>query len=103
MLTAQVVVGVGVRIGEHSGDLVQAELEFPVKQDLLEPPQVACRVQPVTARAATARDQQPDLVVVMQGPDRDARQPSDLADGVLLHTAYCAASRRVRVKPVGCG
>src|SRR5215469_16901010 len=92
------VVGICVRIGEHPGDLVQAELKLPVEQDLLEPAQVVRGIQPVAGWAAAARDQKPDLVIVVQGAHRHVRQPSYFSDGVLVHTAYCAASRRVRVK-----
>src|SRR5262249_39587313 len=80
-------------------------------QDLLQSPQVTLGVQAIASRTAPARFQQADLVVVVQGPHRDVRQPGCLADGVvgtgaprlltgltLVHLAYSAASRCVRVK-----
>jgi hypothetical protein len=35
---------------------------------------------------------------VVQGPDRDAGQFGDHADGVFCNVRHCAAARRVRVK-----
>src|SRR5215469_16717706 len=77
----------------------------------LQPPQVTLGVEAIASRTAPARRQQADLVVVMQGPHRDVRQPGCLADGVvgtgapllptgltLVHLTYSAASRCVRVK-----
>ena len=66
------VIGGGGGVGEDLGDAAEIEVEFPVEQDLLQPAQVVRRVEPVPGCAAAAGFEQADLVVVVQGPDRDA-------------------------------
>jgi hypothetical protein len=50
------------------GDLVQPEVQFPVEQDLPQLLQVRIAVQAVVRGAPRARGQQPDRVIVVQGP-----------------------------------
>ena len=93
-----------VWIGEDLRYLVEPEIQLAVEQDLLQALKVRTGVQPVASGASPARRQQADVVVVVQGPHRYARQPGHLTDGVFLHGDlclhghHCAASRSVRVK-----
>jgi hypothetical protein len=79
MLGAQMRIGVGRRIGQHPGDLVQAEVEFAVAEDLAQPAQVVRVVPAVTGACAAARTQQRDVVVVMQRAHRDVRELGHLS------------------------
>lgn len=81
LLAAKVDEGVGVGIRERVPDLVQAELELPVEQDPLQPLDVGVPVPAIPGLGAARRAQQPDRVVVVEGADRDARQPGDGAHG----------------------
>jgi hypothetical protein len=57
-----------------SGDGIQREIQLAVEQDLLELLELVAPVQPVPGAGPSRRRQQADRVVVMEGPDADARQ-----------------------------
>jgi hypothetical protein len=69
-LPAQVLADVGGRVVEQERDLLQREPEAPVHHDVLQAHHVVVGVEPVAGRAAAARAQQADLVVVVQRPHR---------------------------------
>ena len=64
-------------------------------------PQIVIAVETVSSPAARLWNQKSDLVVVMQRPDRDPCDSSDLFHPVIalrLHEEECGASRGERVK-----
>ena len=79
VLAAQMRGGVGVRVVDEVRDLVEGEAELAVEHDLLQPLQIVLAVAAVAGRRAVARRQQSDLVVVVQGPHRDAGERGDLS------------------------
>jgi hypothetical protein len=82
VLAAQVCARVRVRVVEQGGDLLEREAELPVEQDLLQPVEVGVVVAPVARVAAFARDEQADVVVVVQRAHRDTGEARDLSHGV---------------------
>ena len=74
---AQVVGRVLVAV-EQGRDLVERQLEPSVDHDLLEPCEVLVGVEPVARPRALARDEQTDLVVVVQRAHRHAEEVGDL-------------------------
>jgi hypothetical protein len=82
VLAAQVRARVRSRIVEQGGDLVEREAELSVEQDLLQPVEVGVAVTPVAGVAALARDEQADVVVVVQRAHRDSGESGDLSHGV---------------------
>ena len=69
--------------------------------DFLEPLEVGVGVAPVTGGRPVPGRQQPDLVVVVQSPDRDAREPCHLFDRVLpFHAASSPNGRLIRADAV---
>jgi hypothetical protein len=81
LLATEVVEGVRRRVVEHGGDLGQAETQGAVAQHALQTQQVVVLVQPVPGRRPAARDEQADLVVVVQRAHRHPGQPGDLPHG----------------------
>ena len=65
---------------EHLRDGVQAEPEAAQQQDLLQAQQLGLAVPAQPALAAAGRAEQPDRVVVAQGPRGHAGLPGDLRD-----------------------
>ena len=59
---------------------------LPEEQGLLQPQQLRLAVEPVARLGSVSRGQEPDLIVVVQRPHRDARHARQLTDGVTLHT-----------------
>lgn len=76
---AQVRARVRPRVVEQGRDLVEREAQLPVEQDLLQPVEVGVAVAPVPRVVALARNEQADLVVVVQGAHRDPGETGDLA------------------------
>lgn len=70
---------VRLRVVEQGLDLVEREAQLPVEQDLLQPVEVGVAVAPVPRVVALARNEQADLVVVVQGAHRDSGETGDLA------------------------
>jgi len=69
---------INIRIGENCRDLFEGEPEFPVVPDLLEPFEVPVVVAAISGRRAPAGREQPNLVVVMQGPNGYSGEPGYL-------------------------
>ena len=65
---------------EDVRDLVQTEAELTQRDDPREPSDVAVAVEAVGGEGALGRDEQPELVVVMQSPNRQACRPRKLTD-----------------------
>lgn len=82
VLAAQVRARVRVRVVEQRRDLLEREAELPVEQDLLQPVEVGVAVAPVARVAAAARDEQADVVVVVQCAHRHSGETGDLSHGV---------------------
>lgn len=78
MLPAQVRARVRLRVVEQGRDLVEREAQLPVEQDLLQPVEVGVAVAPVPRVVALARNEQADLVVVVQRAHRDPGETGDL-------------------------
>lgn len=76
---AQVRARVRLQVVEQGRDLVEREAQLPVEQDLLQPVEVGVAVAPVPRVVAFARNEQADLVVVVQGAHRDPGETGDLA------------------------
>ena len=89
---------------QEARDLIKRQLEPAVNDDLGQACQVGRRVHPITRGGTPTRGQQPDVVIVVKRPDRDAKSLRDFADGELVHlhllrhVDQAGASRRVRVK-----
>jgi hypothetical protein len=79
------------RIVEQGPDLGQGDAEGPPHEDLLRALQVGARVQPVAGLRAFAGRQQPELVVVMERPDRHPGQRADVTNR--LHPDRLGPSR----------
>src|SRR5215204_4734799 len=95
---------IGTWIVHDGRDLFQGKPEFPVEQDLLQPLQIRLLVDAVSSRAASVGREQPDLIVVVQRPDRHTSEGRHFTNRVAhgsppLH-AKSKASRHVRVKGV---
>jgi hypothetical protein len=78
----QMVQGVGLRVLEDDGDLLEGEAQFTVEEDLLQTHQVGVAVEPVAGRTAVAGREQPRLVVVVQRPHRHPGKGRDLPHGI---------------------
>ena len=72
---------VKVRAVQDAANLLQRELQFPEKQNALQPLQGTRVIQPVPGLRHPGGFQQPDAVIVMQRPDADARSLADLMHG----------------------
>jgi len=70
------------RIVEHPDDLVETDAQFPEQQDLLQALQVPVLVEAVPGFGAPTRGEQPDLVVVVEGANRDPGEPGHRTDGL---------------------
>ena len=107
VLASQVVERFRVGVVKDLRDLVEPEADLAVEQDPLQPSQIVAGIAPVASRRPVAGNQQPDLVVVVQGAHRHAGERGDLPNDVRvcsvsdLHAIDARASRHVRVKPGG--
>jgi hypothetical protein len=72
-------------IAYDPGDLVEPEAERAVHEHDLELLEVAVRVEAVALGRPTRRNDETDLVPVVQGPHAHAREPGDLTDRASLH------------------
>ena len=89
------------RIIQRAPDLFERKTQFAPDKDLLQAKQIVIAVETVSSAAARLWNQKSDLVVVMQRPDRDPCDSSDLFHPVIalrLHEEECGASRGERVK-----
>ena len=88
---------------ERRRHLRQAQPELAQRHDPVQAAHVVGAVEPVSGIGPLRRDQQPDLVVVVQRPDRQAGPLGQLADAQLvvsvLHDDDRRPSRGVRCKP----
>lgn len=71
-------------IGHQAADLLQPKPQFLVKENLLQPLQTLIGVEPVPGVGPARRPKQTDLVVAVQGPHADVRNPRHIADPVHL-------------------
>jgi hypothetical protein len=91
-----------LRIVQHRGDLPQREPEAAQQADPIQPGDIASRVHPVASVGPPRRRQQADVIVVVQGPDRQARGPgqgSDLPRLLGFAAARQAAAHASTVEP----
>ena len=75
---------------EDGLDVRQRKIEFAEEQDLLQPQQIGFTVQAIARRGSGRRFQQPDVVVVVQRPDADPGQSSQLLHGMRMAFAHDA-------------
>jgi hypothetical protein len=94
-LAAQMPHGVGARIVHDGRDLFQGKTELPVEQDTLQPFEVRLLVDAVSRIAASAGRKKPDLVVVVQRPDRHTGEGCHPPDRV----ASCCGCRVTHGSP----
>ena len=93
-----------VALVQQARDLVKRQLEPAVNDDLGQARQVRRGVNPIPRGGTPTRGQQPNFVIVVKRPDRDAKSLRDFAHGefvhlhLLRHVDHAGASRRVRVK-----
>jgi hypothetical protein len=66
--------------GERARDLVEREAHPAQGEDPVQPADIALAVEAVSRLRALGRLEQADLVVVVQGADRQARRPRHGAD-----------------------
>jgi hypothetical protein len=76
---------VELRRGQHRPDGLQREFEFPMEEDLLQAQQLLAAVIAIAVLAHLGGLEQADLVVVMQGAHRDARDLRQLFDRIAAH------------------
>ena len=72
---------------EQVPDLVETQVEFAVRQDLLEPGDVTVGVSAVAILSSLRRREQSDVVVVVQRSHGDPGEPGNITDGCGLHGA----------------
>ncbi len=65
---------------ERPGDLTEGQAETAERADSVEAGQVSIAVEPVPGRAATRRDEQSDLLVVVQRADGQPTGVGDVTD-----------------------
>ena len=70
---------------QYGPDVLQGELQLPKEQDALQARQGPLVVEPVPCLSHFSGLQQPQLVVVVQGPDADAGELAHLMDRHHLH------------------
>ena len=63
---------------EKASHLVERQPDIPVEHDFLQPQHLDATVKPVPVGADMRRFQQPDVIIMMQGPDRHTGEPGQL-------------------------
>lgn len=90
---------------QQRSDLLERKPDIAQRPQPVQPPNVGRGVEPVPGLRSLGRHEQPEAVVVVQGPDRDARRPCQVADLEVRsgHQHACDArpSRYVRFKRLG--